>query len=98
MSYGISPRLGNSVSFLDRAMNTSDNAINARSRMQPGSKTETEAAGATVAGGVSAAAGGAAAGGAIGSAIAGGEAGSTAGPWGAAIGAVVGLVAYLASS
>lgn len=91
----ILPRVGSSGgSFQDKANQFSSNAINARSRMQPGSRTETEAPGKTVGGGIGSTAGMAGAGAVIG---AGALKGSVGGPWGTAIGAGVGLLSYFLS-
>jgi hypothetical protein len=93
MAYGIQPRMGGS-SFLDKAMNSSNSAINAYGQLTKDTGTEDDNA-LTVGGGISAAAGGAATGSAIGSAIGGAAEGSAGGWYGAAIGAVAGLAAYM---
>lgn len=105
----ILPRVGDGIGgFQDKARGFSINAINARSGMQPGSKTETEGPGKTAGGAMMSGMGGAAGGAMIGSmaggaATAGGAAatgaatGSYAGWYGAAIGAAVGLAAYYLS-
>ena len=94
MGYGILPRVGggNAGGFYNMAKDYSGGAINARSRMQPGSRTETTPPGKTAGGALMAGAGTAASGALIGAQI-----GSVGGPWGAAIGAGIGLTAYFLS-
>ena len=109
MGYGILPRVGGGGGFYDMANRYSGNAINARSRMQPGSTTTTEPADKTVGRGMMAGAGMGLGGYMVGSSIgaAGAGAGATAaeiaaagasgGLWGLGIGAAIGLTSYFLS-
>ena len=94
MGYGILPKVGGGGAggFYNMAKEYSGGAINARSRMQPGSRTTIEPPDKTVGGGLMAGAGTAASG-----AIIGAQIGAVGGPMGAAIGAGVGLAAYFLS-
>ena len=89
----ILPRVGGGGSFQDKANQFSGNAINARSRMGQGSRTETTPPGKTVGGGIMAGAGMGLSG-----AMYGAMEGTKISPgWGSLIGAGVGLAAYFLS-